>query len=137
MDVHRDDDLTSWPSKPLQQMSPGSPRASSLPLHLPDFTVGYVYSTEMMQHYSSQGHPEDPQRISRIMQAIQAAHYHIKMKRLPIRPVKRDEALLVHSEDHWEKVQAIQCESFFCLCVRASRVQSNMTILNDIVPAFY
>ncbi|KAG5639404.1 hypothetical protein H0H81_002936 [Sphagnurus paluster] len=33
------------------------------------------------------------------------------MKWLPIRPVKKEEAMLVHSEDHWEKVQAIQTMS--------------------------
>lgn len=97
--------------EPIRPSSPDSPRASSLPLHSFDFTVGYVYSSEMMQHYDPYGHPEQPERISRIMETIRAAHCHDKMKRLPIRPVKREEVLLVHSEDHWDKVEAIQCKS--------------------------
>jgi hypothetical protein len=32
------------------------------------------------------------------------------MKWIPIREVRRDEALLVHSEDHWNKVISLQCE---------------------------
>jgi histone deacetylase 6 len=64
----------------------------------------------MTQHFSLHGHPEAPARISRIWEAIVSAHYHLKMKCLPIRPVHKDEALLVHTEDHWDKVQTIQCE---------------------------
>jgi histone deacetylase 6 len=113
MDVSRDGDTSERGHLQISRHSSLEPlRASSVPVHLPDFTVGYVYSSEMMQHYSPQGHPEQPARISRIMDAIKAAHYHVKMKRLPIRPVKREEALLVHSEDHWDKVQAIQCKCF-------------------------
>jgi histone deacetylase 6 len=94
----------------VRRASSELPRAASVPLQVSEFTVGYVYSSEMMQHYSPQGHPEQPERISRIMQTIKDAHYHLKMKRMPIRPAKREEILLVHSEDHWDKVQAIQCE---------------------------
>lgn len=86
-------------------------RATSLPPRFDQFTVGYVYAAEMMEHLSLHGHPEQPERISRILAAIVAEHLHTRMKRIPIRPVKRDEALLVHSEDHWDKVMAIQCES--------------------------
>jgi histone deacetylase 6 len=113
METDHHDDPEPTPFQANRYVSEDPPRASSVPLHLSELTVGYVYSTEMMQHFSTspQGHPEQPARIVRIMQAIRAAHYHDKMKRLPIRPVRRDEALLVHSEDHWDKVQAIQCKS--------------------------
>lgn len=84
------------------------PRASSVPLHQSDFTVGYVYSTEMTSHFSPHGHPEDPERISRIYSALITGRHTMKMKWLPIRPVRKEEALLVHSEDHWDKVQAIK-----------------------------
>ena len=86
------------------------PRASSVPLHADDYTVGYVFSSEMTSHFSPHGHPEDPERIKRIHSALIAARHTEKMKRLPIRPVWKEEALLVHSEDHWEKVAAIQSE---------------------------
>lgn len=90
---------------------PQAPRASSVPANPSNFTVGYVYSTEMTSHFSPHGHPEDPDRITRIWQIIVGRRYTEKMKWLPIRPVRREEALLVHSEDHWNKVQAIQRES--------------------------
>lgn len=98
------------PTAPPRSSFSNAHRASSVPLHPSEFTVGYVYSTDMTQHFCRSGHPEQPERISRIYRAITDAHYHHKMKRLPIRPVKREEALLVHSEDHWEKVQTLQCK---------------------------
>ncbi|KAG6876790.1 hypothetical protein C0992_011752 [Termitomyces sp. T32_za158] len=84
------------------------PRPSSVPLHPSDYTVGFVYSSEMMSHFSPTGHPETPQRISSIYNALTTNHHISKMKLIPIRPVKKGEALLVHSEDHWDKVQAIK-----------------------------
>jgi hypothetical protein len=87
-----------------------SMRASSVPLHFDRRAVGYVYSTEMMAHVCLNGHPEQPERISRIFESIRDAKYLDKMKCIPIRPVKRSEALLVHSEDHWDKVLEIQRE---------------------------
>jgi histone deacetylase 6 len=99
--------------QPVQRSTTETHLSPSMQIYPSKFTVGYVYSTEMMQHYSPWGHPEKPERISRIMQIIKEAHYHDKMKRLPIRPVQREEALLVHSEDHWDKVQAIQCKRLF------------------------
>lgn len=84
------------------------PRASSVPLNQYRYTVGCVYSAEMTSHFSPHGHPEQPARISRIWQALVHGRYTKKMKWLPIRAVRKEEALLVHSEDHWDKVQAIQ-----------------------------
>jgi hypothetical protein len=99
------------PSTPQVPPSPIPMRASSVPHRLIEYTSGYVYSTEMMSHMCLKGHPEQPDRISRIFQAIKDANYITRMKQLAIRPVKRSEALLVHSEDHWDKVLDIQCES--------------------------
>ncbi|KAK7053323.1 Histone deacetylase hda1 [Paramarasmius palmivorus] len=70
--------------------------------------VGYVYSVEMTIHFKASGHYEDPRRITRIWELLNKGEYHTKMKRLPIRPVTREEILLVHSEDHWDKVLAIE-----------------------------
>ncbi|KAF8897049.1 histone deacetylase complex protein [Gymnopilus junonius] len=84
------------------------PRASSVPAHEPKHTIGYVYSTEMMSHFCPQGHPEKPERIEEIWKALFRDHLLETMKWLPLREVRKDEALLVHGEDHWNKVQAIQ-----------------------------
>jgi histone deacetylase 6 len=90
--------------------SSSRPRATSLPANPPDYTVGYIYSSEMMSHFSPHGHPEQPARIQQIWQTLVRDQLTKKMKWLPIRQVRKEEALLVHSEDHWDKVIALQCE---------------------------
>lgn len=115
MDV--DDEETQ--NTPVRVQRPPSPaprlRAQSEPFRVPkQFTVGYVYSTDMLLHASLHGHPEQPSRISRIFEAIQGANLISKMKQIPIRPVHRNEALLVHTEEHWDKVLAIQCKCGKC-----------------------
>ncbi|KAH9481513.1 Histone deacetylase 5 [Psilocybe cubensis] len=84
------------------------PRASSLPLQPSNLKVGYIYSSEMMNHFCPGGHPEQPLRIQQIWATIVNEQLHKRMKWMPIREVKKGEALLVHSEDHWNKVIAIQ-----------------------------
>ncbi len=101
-------------SGPVRPSSPKGPRASSVPLVPSEFTVGVVYSTEMTSHFSLQDHPEQPARISHIWHTLIVNKCNAKMKWLPIRPVHKQEALLVHSEDHWEKVHAIQCKRSIC-----------------------
>lgn len=105
----------------VQIQPPLSPvqRAISVPHRFPHFTVGYVYSSDMMLHASETGqHPEQPERISRIRATIRDANLLQQMKQIPIRPVKKDEALLVHSQEHWYKVLAIQCELWLVNHVR-------------------
>lgn len=86
------------------------PRASSVPLQPSNLKVGYIYSSEMMNHFSPHGHPEQPLRIQQIWATLVNEQLHKRMKWMPIREVVKGEALLVHSEDHWNKVIAIQCE---------------------------
>ncbi|KAI0074161.1 histone deacetylase complex protein [Panus rudis PR-1116 ss-1] len=71
------------------------------------YNVGYVYDPRMMLHNCVRGHSEDPQRISRIFDALKADGCLSQMVRLPIREVAREEALLVHSEALWDKVMAV------------------------------
>jgi histone deacetylase 6 len=100
-------------SAPSALKSPIVLPMSTEPLNLGDCNVGYVYSAEMMVHICLKGHPEEPERISRIFQAIKEVQYLARMRQLPIRMVSREEALLVHSEDHWDKVLGIQCKYSF------------------------
>ncbi|KAG9049554.1 Histone deacetylase hda1 [Tulasnella sp. UAMH 9824] len=82
--------------------------------------VGYVYDTRMMQHTevrdpnddeddvdSESHHPEQPRRIECIDKKLEEAGCLDLMTKLAIRHLRKDEALLVHSEDHWQKVEAI------------------------------
>jgi hypothetical protein len=106
MDV--DSDVVS--SRVAPSIPSGRPRAASLPTNPPDYTVGYIYSSEMMSHFSPHGHPEQPARIQHIWQTLVRDQLTKKMKWLPIRQVRKEEVLLVHSEDHWDKVIALQCK---------------------------
>lgn len=87
-------------------------RASSLPASLePKYKFGYVYDDSMMLHAPQEAHPEMPVRILKIFQSFQKGGVIKYMKRIPIRSVKKFEVLLVHSEDHWDKVDAIKRKS--------------------------
>ncbi|KAH7874747.1 histone deacetylase complex protein [Lentinula edodes] len=84
-------------------------RSASVPFQPPrDLTVGYVYSSEMTSHFNPRGHQEAPERITRIWQAIVDGKYNTKMQWLPIRPVTKAEALLVHSQTTWDLIEAYQ-----------------------------
>ena len=64
----------------------------------------------MMGHCPISEHPEVPQRIAQIVDILTINNVIPNMVRIPLRAVEKQEVLLVHSEDHWEKVEAIQCE---------------------------
>ena len=72
---------------------------------------GYVYDVRMMGHSSISDHPETPQRIARIFAILAENNIIQPMQKLPTSEVRKHQALLVHSEDHWEKVEAVQCEN--------------------------
>ncbi|KAJ3748805.1 histone deacetylase complex protein [Lentinula detonsa] len=100
MDV--DTDGASFSKRPPQ-------RSTSVPFQPPrNLAVGYVYSSEMTAHFNPRGHQEAPERITRIWQAIVDEKYNMKMQWLPIRPVTKAEALLVHSQSLWDLVEAYQ-----------------------------
>ncbi|CDO76009.1 hypothetical protein BN946_scf184665.g1 [Trametes cinnabarina] len=108
MDVDRTADTTPANASAINGHAP-SVRASSVPATLREsaYQVGYVYSSKMMAHTCAQEHCEQPERISRIFDVLNKNHCLEKMKRLPIRRVLREEALLVHSQALWDKVLAL------------------------------
>lgn len=110
MDVDNEAGPSTLGAKTVDSSVARRPRASSLPLNPDNFAVGYIYSSEMMSHFSPHGHPEQPLRIQQIWHTIVRDQLNKRMKWIPIREVRKEEALLVHSEDHWDKVIAIQCE---------------------------
>jgi len=87
------------------------PRASSVPLAPPTYTVGYVYDAAMMSHSPDEGdeHPEQPQRIVAVHNTLLKHGCLSAMKRLPFRRVQREAVLLVHTEQHWRMVLALKC----------------------------
>ncbi|EFI28108.1 histone deacetylase clr3 [Coprinopsis cinerea okayama7 len=102
------DSNIAGPSNLTRYLPNGLPRASSLPVSFGNLSVGYVYSADMMQHFNEEGHPEQPARIKRIWDLLVAKGLTEKMRRIDIRKVKKEEAMLVHSEDHWDKVIQLQ-----------------------------
>ena len=86
--------------------------SSNVPPGLTSRATGYVYDVLMMLHSptpNSDGHPERPERIMRIFEALKMSGCESRMVKLELRDVRKEEVLLVHSEDLWDKVQAIQC----------------------------
>ena len=98
--------------QPTRTSAGPKPRAASVPATLREnaYQVGYVYSSKMMTHSCARGHPEQPERISRIFDILREHDCLSRMKQLPIRRVLREEALLVHSTSLWEKVLALHGE---------------------------
>lgn len=100
------------PPRPPSTSNSRSSRAQSVPHCHPGYTVGLVYSSDMLAHFHPDGHDEQPARISRIWDLFvqnkltQRAHF------VPIRKVEKHEALLVHTEDHWNKVLALKRKPF-------------------------
>lgn len=99
---------------------------SSIP---PDTVIpsrsGYVFDSLMENHRPfteiDKDHPEQPERIRRIYEALRTNALLARMKRLLPRPVTREEACLVHSYAHWDSVQAIRGEPLWCLGRISSR----------------
>ena len=85
--------------------------------------TGYVFDPMMMLHCqdgyvptaddrveSGSGHPEEPMRIRRIFNRLAEQGLVKRMKPLSFGQVTMEEILLVHSEDHWNKVQGTESE---------------------------
>ncbi|KAG9012505.1 Histone deacetylase hda1 [Tulasnella sp. JGI-2019a] len=81
--------------------------------------TGYVYDPRMMGHAEfndpdemddddDDKHPEQPGRIESIDKCLQEGGCKALMHKIPIRSMRQNEALLVHSLDHWQKVAAIE-----------------------------
>lgn len=90
--------------------APNRLRASSLPANLdnlPELKTGYVFDDRMMLHSPVEYHPEAPARLLGIHRKLRDGGCLTRMKLIPARLARKSEVLMVHSEDHWEKVQMI------------------------------
>lgn len=87
------------------------------------YRTGYIYDMLMMLHCvdgyqptdehiqdSGDGHPEEPMRIKRIFSRLKEAGLIGRMKKLAFQQVSFEQVMLVHSEDHWSKVEGTQGE---------------------------
>ena len=78
-------------------------------LHCAD---GYVPTADTVVEIGS-GHPEEPMRIKRIFLRLSEMGLIRRMKQLAFKQVTMEQTLLVHTEDHWNKVQGT--ESTMCV----------------------
>jgi len=76
-----------------------------------DSQLCLVYDKEMEEHHDDEPHPECPERISRIWAALKAAGVVGRegVVKLEVgRLLTKEESLLVHEEEHWEKLMDSQ-----------------------------
>lgn len=86
----------------------------------PNSTTGYVYDVRMTLHAEvdahkdpdpEKRHPERAARITGIHKALVDGGCIRRMKKIPIRQVTREEIIRVHTLEHWERVEQIECKS--------------------------
>ncbi|CEH15291.1 Histone deacetylase complex, catalytic component HDA1 [Ceraceosorus bombacis] len=97
------------------QYAPSVQPRHGLPAHADVLRTGLVYSPAMMLHCPPQNmdedpevydrHPEQPKRISEIYQKLVAHGCAMRMKKINIREVKKEETMLVHEEGVWDGVE--------------------------------
>lgn len=110
--ISREDAGSKVPVRYSSPFPPARPRT---------YRTGYIYDTAMMLHCvdgyqptdehvedAGDGHPEEPMRIKRIYARLKEAGLVERMKELAFRPVSFGQVMLVHSEEHWCKVEGTQ-----------------------------
>ncbi|KAF8597513.1 histone deacetylase clr3 [Ceratobasidium sp. AG-I] len=105
---------------PLIASSSQAPSPPSTPPSTPPpapLRTGYCYDSAMTLHTQhdvdpddpdDEHHPEKPQRITRVRAAFAAKGYLTRMQQIPVRPVRRNEVMLVHTKDLVDKVEALK-----------------------------
>jgi histone deacetylase 6 len=71
-------------------------------------TTGFVYDVRMRLHgnvHEDEHHPEDPSRITAILQVLREAKCTDTMFTIAAREARKEEVLLVHGKEHWDLVQ--------------------------------
>ena len=76
-------------------------------------------------------HPEKPQRITRVRAAFAAKGYLGRMQQIPVRPVRRNEVMLVHTKDLVDKVEALKSEDFRFLDIKNIYIYLNLADMTD------
>ncbi|KAG9124110.1 Histone deacetylase hda1, partial [Ceratobasidium sp. 392] len=102
---------------PPSSQAPSPPETPADTPPPPPTRTGYCFDSAMTLHaphgvdsYAEEDdpHPERPQRITRIHAALANDHLLDRMEKIPVRPVRRNEVMLVHTKDLVDKVEALQ-----------------------------
>jgi hypothetical protein len=113
------------PSDVFSSARAGTPASLVRPLaQARMYRTGYIYDPLMMLHCqdgytptsddiidTGDGHPEEPMRIKRIFTRLTESGLIKRMKKLEGAEVTFEQVVLVHSEEHWWKVQGTEGES--------------------------
>jgi acetoin utilization deacetylase AcuC-like enzyme len=67
--------------------------------------TGYLFDEIFLRHQPGEGHPESPQRLLAIDQAVRAMTFFPELVRLPVRQATLEELTLVHHKDYVELVE--------------------------------
>lgn len=75
-----------------------------------DMRVALLYDPVMLEHRPPIGHPERPERVSTIIDALKKSDLWDRLAHHPVRPAAVEELLRVHSKSHLNHVYSI-CDS--------------------------
>ncbi|MCX6555156.1 MAG: histone deacetylase, partial [Candidatus Aminicenantes bacterium] len=67
--------------------------------------TGYLFDKIFLRHQPGEGHPESPQRLLAIDQAVRAMPFFPELTRLPVRQASLEELYLVHSREYVDLVK--------------------------------
>lgn len=88
---------------------------------------GYVPTEDI--HDSGEGHPEEPMRIKRIFNRLKEQGLIRRMKRLDFTEANFEQIRLVHTDNHWMKVQGTESESVSSTtCLRSSKLMPQLSV---------
>ena len=66
---------------------------------------GIVLDAIFTRHNTPEGHPERPQRIEAILQAVKGWNPSGQLVRVAPLPAKEEWLLAVHTQEHWQRIQ--------------------------------
>ena len=98
------------PSSPARMVRTGYVYDPLMMLHCKD---GYTPTSDNVIDIAADGHPEEPMRIKRIFSRLAESGLIKRMKRIDFAQVTFDQVLLVHTADHWDKVQGTESKTCF------------------------
>jgi len=97
------------PAVPLCQMADGPPpaAAASTAAAATSDVVGFAYQPEMLEHRGPRNHhPEKPERLTAVLEVLQAGGLLDQCVQLPARSATDEELLRVHTAAHLKHVAA-------------------------------
>lgn len=110
--------MCEWVCKYCSELERHSISIAILTLRKPS---GLVYDVRMMSHMAldkeDQDHPECPDRLRRIYEALRDAGYLYQFKRIGARVATSEEVLFFHGSEYHRLMQTTECMPGCDICV--------------------